>query len=94
MFDLSDIFMIIKITRNRIVIQGAWSTWDVQYVLREISNILLERGYRPAVHFTGTPMGGNGGISVDIVLDKEMTKSDYDIVKKVIKNLGLRLIES
>lgn len=85
--------MYIEISRGRIVIKGTLASWDIQYVLRELTSILLERGYRPYVYFSGTPVRGGEGMVVDMVLDRELSRGDYELVKKIVVNLGVRLVE-
>lgn len=87
--------MIAEIYLNKIVIKQVWNTIDAQVIVRELCSILVEKGYRVSVYFTGNPVvySSEGGLSIDIVLDRVLDKYDYELVKSILVNTGFEIHE-
>lgn len=76
----------IEIYCNKIIIKHVWSTVDAQFIIRELTSLLQSRGYRVNVYFTGEPVSGSelSGLFIELILDKELDKSDYLLIKKIL----------
>lgn len=87
------ILVIARISAKSIVIQEAWSYWDLRDVLDGVNQILLHRRYKPVYFFEGTPVLGQGGFSVIIKLDRELGELERKSLKHLLENRGVKVIE-
>ncbi|WP_440059225.1 hypothetical protein ACSU1N_05405 [Thermogladius sp. 4427co] len=85
--------MIARLGKNTLVIQEAYSHWDIQDVLNDINPILVSGGYQPAYFFNGTPVIGQGGFSVIIKLGKELSESDMRLIRRLLSIRGIKVVE-
>ncbi|AFK51188.1 hypothetical protein TCELL_0764 [Thermogladius calderae 1633] len=85
--------MIARLTRRTIIIQEAYSHWDIQDVLNDINPILLTGNYQPVYFFEGSPIIGQGGFHVMIKLSKELTESDYKVIRRLLMMRGINVVE-
>lgn len=74
---------------QEIVIEGLVRHWDVKKVIDDLNQVLLSRNYSPIYYFEGTPVSGEGGMIVRIVLAKPITSDDRAVVKKLLEINGL-----
>lgn len=59
------------------------------YLVRELSTLLKEAGYEPVLNFTGSPIITEGGIAVDIKLNRGLSNWDLVIVKRILEAYSL-----
>jgi len=85
--------LIARISRERIIIQEAVTYWDLKNVLDQLNQVLLSKKYKPVYFFEGTPIIGQGGFSVIIKLDRELGELEYRVIKRILTNLNIRVIE-
>lgn len=85
--------MIARIGRRHLIIQEAYSHWDLQDVLGEVNPILVSGGYKPVYFFEGTPVLGQGGFSVLIKLERELSDRDKRIIARLLGARGIRVFE-
>jgi len=67
--------------------------WDLKNVLDQLNQVLLSKKYKPVYFFEGTPVIGQGGFSVIIKLDRELGDLEYRVIKRLLSNLCMRVIE-
>ncbi|OYT38456.1 MAG: hypothetical protein B6U89_05910 [Desulfurococcales archaeon ex4484_58] len=84
--------MIARIERRNIVLQEASNYWELRSVLDNVNQILLSRKYKPTYFFQGTPVIGQGGFSVIIKLDRELTEEDVRILKRILSSSGINVV--
>ncbi|MEM0326168.1 MAG: hypothetical protein QW123_03260 [Desulfurococcaceae archaeon] len=82
-----------EISGNSIVIKKAWSSVAVTYVVRELSDLLMEKGYKPVVFFSGSPVVEEGGLQAEIKLDKRLSELDYALIKQLLENMGIEVVD-
>lgn len=85
--------MIGRLSKNRIIIQEAWSQHDIRDILDDINPILVSKGYSPTYFFEGTPVLGVGGFSVIIKLAKELTDTDYRVIRRILLFKNIKIVE-
>ncbi|WP_448579369.1 hypothetical protein [Thermosphaera sp.] len=85
--------MIGRLSKKMIIIQEAWSQYDIRDVLDDINPILVSKGYSPTFFFEGTPVLGVGGFSVIIKLAKELTDADYRVIKRILLFKNIKVVE-
>ena len=85
--------MIGRLSKNKIIIQEAWSQYDIRDVLDDINPILVSKGYSPTYFFEGTPVLGVGGFSVIIKLAKDLTDADYRVIKRILLLRNIKIVE-
>ncbi|MGB9827928.1 MAG: hypothetical protein ACPLSM_05365, partial [Thermosphaera sp.] len=85
--------MIGRLSKNRIIIQEAWSQHDIRDILDDINPILVSKGYSPTYFFEGTPVVGVGGFSVIIKLAKELTDTDYRVIRRILLFKNIKIVE-
>jgi hypothetical protein len=85
--------MIARLTRRTIIIQEAYTHWDIQDVLNDINPILLTGNYQPAYFFEGSPIMGQGGFHVIIKLSKDLSESDYRVIRRLLMIRGINVVE-
>ncbi|MEM0378471.1 MAG: hypothetical protein QXP68_05290 [Thermosphaera sp.] len=85
--------MICRLSRDRIIVQEAWSQYDIREVLDSLNPILTTKNYSPTFFFEGTPVLGVGGFSVIIKLAKPLSDSDYRIIKRLFTLRKITVIE-
>lgn len=83
--------MLAVLSRRFIVLKNAWSTAAVNFVIRELCTVLMERGYRPVVKFTGSPVVGEGGMEVRVEVDRNMSDADYELLAGMLENMGIQV---
>lgn len=79
------------LSRRFIVFKNAWSTAAVNFVIREVCTVLMEKGYRPVVMFTGSPVVREGGMEVKVEVDRDMSDMDYELVARLLENIGIHV---
>jgi len=84
--------LIARIERRNIVLQEASNYWELRSVLDNVNQILLSRKYKPTYFFQGTPVIGQGGFSVIIKLDRELTEEDVRILKRILSSSGINVV--
>jgi hypothetical protein len=85
--------MIGRLSKNKIIIQEAWSQYDIRDILDDINPILVSKGYSPTYFFEGTPVLGVGGFSVIIKLAKDLTDADYRVIKRILLLRNIKIVE-
>jgi hypothetical protein len=85
--------MIGRLSKNKIIIQEAWTQYDIRDILDDINPILVSKGYSPTYFFEGTPVLGVGGFSVIIKLDKDLTDADYRVIKRILLLRNIKIVE-
>ncbi|MCI4461338.1 MAG: hypothetical protein JHC12_00030 [Thermogladius sp.] len=85
--------MIARISKRSLIIQEAYSHWDIQDILNEINPILVSGDYQPTYFFEGTPIIGQGGFHVIIKLSKDLNESDQRIIKRLLSMRGVKVVE-
>jgi len=85
--------MIGRLSKNKIIIQEAWTQYDIRDILDDINPILVSKGYSPTYFFEGTPVLGVGGFSVIIKLAKELTDADYRVIKRILLLRNIKIVE-
>jgi hypothetical protein len=85
--------MIARISKRSLIIQEAYSHWDIQDILNEINPILVSGDYQPTYFFEGTPIVGQGGFHVIIKLSKDLSESDQRIIKRLLSMREVKVVE-
>jgi hypothetical protein len=85
--------MIGRLSKNKIIIQEAWTQYDIRDILDDINPILVSKGYSPTYFFEGTPVLGVGGFSVLIKLAKDLTDADYRVIKRILLLRNIKIVE-
>ncbi|ADG90705.1 hypothetical protein [Thermosphaera aggregans] len=85
--------MIGRLSKNKIIIQEAWSQYDIRDILDDVNPILVSKGYSPTYFFEGTPVLGIGGFSVIIKLAKDLTDADYRVIKRILLLRNIKIVE-
>ncbi|QOR94078.1 hypothetical protein IMZ38_05415 [Thermosphaera chiliense] len=85
--------MIGRLSKNKIIIQEAWTQYDIRDILDDINPILVSKGYSPTYFFEGTPVLGVGGFSVIIKLAKDLTDADYRVIKRILLLRNIKIVE-
>jgi len=85
--------VIARISSQQIIIQEAMNYWDIRSILDNLNPLLLEHDYKPVFFFEGTPVLGQGGFSVIIKLSKSLSDTDRRIIKRLLENNGLKVVE-
>lgn len=85
--------MIGRLSKNKIIIQEAWTQYDIRDILDDINSILVSKGYYPTYFFEGTPVLGVGGFSVIIKLAKDLTDADYRVIKRILLLRNIKIVE-
>jgi len=85
--------MIGRLSKNKIIIQEAWTQYDIRDILDDINPILVSKGYSPTYFFEGTPVLGIGGFSVIIKLAKDLTDADYRVIRRILLLRNVKIVE-
>lgn len=85
--------MICRLSRDKIIVQEAWSQYDIRDILDSLNPILVSKNYSPTFFFEGTPVLGVGGFSVIIKLAKPLSETDYRVVKRLFTLRNIAVIE-
>ncbi len=84
--------MLARISNDKIIVQEAMSYWDLRYVLDDLNQILLSKGFKPKYFFGGTPVMGQGGFSVIIKLDKKLLEYDKKLLSRILRGHGVEVV--
>jgi len=84
--------LIARIRKHMIIVQEVMSYWDIKQILDDMKEILLKREYKPTYFFEGTPIIGQGGFSVIIKLERELSEADKKVLEKILRYRGFKIV--